>query len=41
MGQLGSRDIKDAVCAFNALCEGLAARELGAKCQRAVGAYLA
>lgn len=28
MGQLGSRDIKDAVCAFNALCEGLAAREL-------------
>jgi AcrR family transcriptional regulator len=27
-GQLGSRGIKEAVCAFNALCEGLAAYEL-------------
>lgn len=28
MGQLGSRDIREAVCAFDALCEGLAALEL-------------
>jgi AcrR family transcriptional regulator len=28
MGQLGSRSIKEAVCTFNALCEGLAALEL-------------
>jgi AcrR family transcriptional regulator len=27
-GQLGSRGIKEALCAFNALCEGLAALEL-------------
>jgi AcrR family transcriptional regulator len=27
-GQLGSRGIKEAICAFNALCEGLAALEL-------------
>lgn len=27
-GQLGSRDIREAVCAFNALCEGLAALEV-------------
>jgi hypothetical protein len=27
-GQLGSRGIKEAACAFDALCEGLAALEL-------------